>query len=121
METFEQQFKNGSWFINWAETVAPLKLVMTPHESKNLLEGHKFEFSDKKKSGIHLILYPTLPGLRRSYRKLEIILDKKSHLPNAVKLLDPSGNTATVYVFHNRKTNCDHSNDLFNIDRDLIR
>jgi len=48
---------------------------------------------------IHVIAYPKLASEQREYRVAEVLLDPNTYLPQAVQLLDPTGNKETVYIF----------------------
>jgi len=48
---------------------------------------------------IHIIAYPKLPSEQREYRVAEVLLDPTTYLPQAVQLMDTTGNKETVYVF----------------------
>ncbi|SFI27885.1 hypothetical protein [Planctomicrobium piriforme] len=48
---------------------------------------------------IHIVAYPKLPAEQREYRVAEVLLDPVEFLPQAVQLLDPTGNKQTVYMF----------------------
>jgi len=48
---------------------------------------------------IHIIAYPKLAAEQREYRVAEVLLDPTTYLPQAVQLMDTTGNKETVYVF----------------------
>lgn len=48
---------------------------------------------------IHIIAYPRLAAEQREYRVAEVLLDPTTYLPQAVQLMDPTGNKETVYIF----------------------
>lgn len=48
---------------------------------------------------IHIIAYPKLQSEQREYRVAEVLLDPTTYLPQAVQLMDTTGNKETVYVF----------------------
>ena len=48
---------------------------------------------------IHIIAYPKMPAEQREYRVAEVLLDPNTYLPQAVQLMDTTGNKETVYVF----------------------
>ncbi|WP_437226110.1 TIGR03009 domain-containing protein [Planctomicrobium sp. SH661] len=48
---------------------------------------------------IHIIAYPKMPAEQREYRVAEVLLDPNTFLPQAVQLMDTTGNKETVYVF----------------------
>lgn len=52
-----------------------------------------------------LIVIPRMESDRHNYSKAYVMLDKKTYLPSAVKLFDPSGGLETVYKFESVKAN----------------
>ena len=48
---------------------------------------------------IHLIAFPRLAKDARNWSRAEVMLDAKTFYPQAIKLIDPSGNSETVYQF----------------------
>jgi len=48
---------------------------------------------------LHVIAYPKMAAEQREYRVAEVLLDPQTYLPQAVQLMDPTGNKETVYVF----------------------
>lgn len=63
----------------------------------------RYEFIlDKKNTNDHQIrvkVRPLLPQDIANYKEAEVILDRATCLPSAVKLTDPTGNTQDVYYF----------------------
>ncbi|MEZ6065107.1 MAG: hypothetical protein R3B90_05250 [Planctomycetaceae bacterium] len=58
---------------------------------------------------IHVVAYPKLQQQAREWKRAEVLLDpgrafqiegQPVYVPTAIKLLDPTGNQETVYVFH---------------------
>ena len=50
---------------------------------------------------IHLIAYPRLGSDASIWSRAEVMLDAKTFYPQAIKLVDPGGNSETVYKFDN--------------------
>lgn len=48
---------------------------------------------------VHVIAYPKLEIDAREWRRAEVLLDGTTFLPRAIRLLDPTMNRETVYVF----------------------
>ena len=48
---------------------------------------------------VHVVAYPKLEQDQREWRRAEVLLDGVTFLPRAIRLLDPTMNKETVYVF----------------------
>jgi hypothetical protein len=48
---------------------------------------------------VHVVAYPKMEQDRREWRRAEVLLDGESFLPRAIRLLNPSMEKETVYVF----------------------
>ena len=71
-------------------------------KADSVTKRYKMAFGSMHKPGerIHIIAYPIVPALRREFQKAELLLDPETFLPQAVRLLDPSGNKKTTYTFY---------------------
>lgn len=49
---------------------------------------------------VHVVAYPKTEQDRREWRRAEVLLDGESYLPRAIRLLSPSMEKETVYVFN---------------------
>ncbi len=56
---------------------------------------------------VQLDVWPLLRADAANWKKAEVILDTEQYLPFAVRLIDPTGNTETTYIFGNMKVNPD--------------
>lgn len=59
------------------------------------------KFNNPRAGRIHLIAYPNLAQDARNWSRAEIMLDGKTFYPQAIKMIDPGGNSETVYKFFN--------------------
>ncbi|WP_437186592.1 hypothetical protein SH668x_003748 [Planctomicrobium sp. SH668] len=69
--------------------------------SKKMQQRYLLELGslhDPKKL-IHIVAYPKMPAEQREYRVAEVLLNPETYLPQAVQLMDPTGNKQTVYMF----------------------
>lgn len=102
--TFKNLFSNLiSYRARHLLSIGPL--TMFPHRNENLFNSHEIQFGDKNESGIHLIFTPA-EKLYVGYVKFEVLLNKETHLPKAVKVHGPESNSKTVYVFHRLLAGC---------------
>jgi TIGR03009 family protein len=82
----------------------PFLFGMPPEQAKRRYKL-KLLKEDEKTKTIHLHVEPRLQADAANYREANVILDAKSFLPTAVKLVDPGGNLETVYIFSNVEVN----------------
>jgi len=54
---------------------------------------------------IHLKVKPNYQADAANWQSAEIMLDARTYLPHAIRLIHPGGNAETVYVFHDVKRN----------------
>ncbi len=56
-------------------------------------------------NSVYLVVTPLLRQDAANWQKADVLLDAKTFLPTAVKLLDPSGNRVTLFSFDDHKVN----------------
>ena len=126
----ERWICNGTdiWQVNEATKQVEIFPIPPDHQGQNIMDGplpflfgmppakakrryQLFLIHDPKLPPAYARLY-VLPRLRvdaANWRSAEVILDKQQYLPRAVKLIDPTGNTETTYLFNDLKPNASDS------------
>lgn len=86
----------------------PFLFGMKADEAKRRFE---LSFTDPEKNTNEIVRITAIPRQmmdHENFREAHIILDRRQFVPKAVKLIDPSGNVETVYMF--REININQAN-----------
>lgn len=74
----------------------PFLFGMPPEKAKL---RYRMKLSEENQRYAYIDVEPRLQQDAANWKKAQLILDKKTWMPWAVKLIDPTGNTETAYVF----------------------
>lgn len=61
-------------------------------------DGQRLQFPPQ----VHVVAIPKYEVDAREWQRAEVLLDAETFLPRAIRLIDPTGNKETVYVFDSR-------------------
>ncbi len=130
-ESPERWICNGQqiWQVN--DTAKQVEVVPIPpdHQGQNIMDGPlpflfgmppqkaklRYQLAmvndpNLQKNLVRLHVFPRLRQDAANWQSAEVILDTEQYLPRAVKLIDPTGNTETTYLFNDLKPNAEDGN-----------
>lgn len=120
----ERWICDGSQIIKVDDTAKTYELLPIPatHQGANIMDGplpflfglppekakarYAMELRAHKNPNIvYLVVKPRLQQDAANWQQADVMLSRQTFLPEAVKLLDPSGNRVTVFVFKGQEAN----------------
>ena len=121
----DESMTGGGWFQSFIHQLA--RRLQGPHQFLPLLVGIRaVEVRDRfdvtiERSGEEIVLkaVPKQPSDKAEYREIEVILNAKTYMTYATKVISPNGKDRTVCVFDDQKVNQRPSDRDQLIDPDL--
>ena len=124
----ERWICNGEqiWQVNDAAKQVEIVSIPAEHQGQNIMDGplpflfgmppakakrrYQLSLVHSSKLRPNQVQLHVLPRLQRdaaNWQSAEVILDTTQYLPVAVRLIDPTGNTETTYLFKDLKVNAE--------------
>lgn len=86
---------------NIVDSPLPFLFGMKAEKAQRRYKLSTGSLHDPQQKQYHLIAYPRDRRDARNWSRAEVLLDATTFFPMAIKLIDPGGNSETVFRFHN--------------------